>query len=118
MDRRAWWDTFHRVTESDTTEATEHTHARLKVKQVRNRAWSCPQVCPTPQPFLNQCTVHSFIQPVVSGTQHIVNILQTVYSLQSYLQAETGHNTKVHLPYHYLGSLLHIPNTQFWLLNP
>ena len=26
MDRGAWWATVHRVTELDTTEATEHTH--------------------------------------------------------------------------------------------
>ena len=25
MDRRTWWTTDHRVTESDTTEVTEHT---------------------------------------------------------------------------------------------
>ena len=28
MGRRAWWATAYRVAESDTTEATEHTHTR------------------------------------------------------------------------------------------
>ena len=29
MDRGAWWATVHRVAESDTTEATQHTHTRF-----------------------------------------------------------------------------------------
>ena len=30
MDRVAWQATFHRVTELDTTEATEHTHSSVE----------------------------------------------------------------------------------------
>ena len=29
MDGGAWWVTVHRLTESDTTEVTQHTHAQL-----------------------------------------------------------------------------------------
>ena len=34
MDREAWWATVHRVTESDTTEATEHTHTHTHTHKV------------------------------------------------------------------------------------
>ena len=80
-----------------------HTHVSRSNESETERG--AAPTCARPQPFLNQPTIHSFIRCVSSGTQHTVNTLQTVYSLQSYLQAETGHNTKVHLPYHYLGSL-------------
>ena len=36
MDRGAWWATVHRLAESDTTEATEHAHARTHT-HVRGR---------------------------------------------------------------------------------
>ena len=33
MDRRAWWATVHEITESDTTEVTEHmVHIKKKKK--------------------------------------------------------------------------------------
>ena len=81
------------------------THTHISRSNESETEHGATPTCARPQPFLNQPTIHSFIRCISSGTQHTVNILQTVYSLQSYLQAETGHNTKVHLPYHYLGSL-------------
>ena len=33
MDRRAWWATVHEITESDTTEATEHM-VHIKKKKI------------------------------------------------------------------------------------
>ena len=34
MDREAWWAMVHRITESDTTEATEHEQEAQKIDQV------------------------------------------------------------------------------------
>ena len=34
MDRGAWWATVHRVTKSDMTEVTQHTHTKLTLKVV------------------------------------------------------------------------------------
>ena len=31
MDRGAWWATIHKITESDTTEATEHIHYKINI---------------------------------------------------------------------------------------
>ena len=34
MDRGAWWATVHRLQESDTTEATEHTHTNTQTEEL------------------------------------------------------------------------------------